>query len=310
MLNKSLWIITLVLLTPNLVFADEILSYGFEDWSEYNEYASPADKYIYTSPDEASWDDHSESTIVTQGGVDCGGNTAQSGSYYHHVQFNTTTNDTCLGRTGSSVNTRDYIGSNYAYPTGTRDNTHFGTVMTGPIGVIRFYMRVTDDWTSTQTNIDNGGGMKFVRWAIGTDYVDDNNNVLIKVMNDSDDTYPRVGIFDPATTNTAYYTPSVNWQDSYWHSFSIKSVNNGGGSFTVSVYIDDWDMEDTPTAERDIDLVTPGNGYYYRCSMFGNWSAVYPVNLMGMDIDNIEVWNSIPSAGGITSVILSGVTIQ
>lgn len=281
----------------------QILSYGFEDWQGYDGNNSPAPGYIYTHSDANTWQIHHDSTTVTMGGVACGGNSAYAGSYYHHVQFNDDTEDPCLGRIATSVNGRNNMGYNGSYPLGAHDTTHFGSLLTGPTAVLRFMFRTTDDWTSAQTGIDGGGGLKFVRWAIGRNYFGDDNNILVKIRNDGGATYPRFGIFNRGDNSTTLFTPTVNWQDGNWHAFTLHVERTAPGAYDVTIYLDAWEMSGPPLGSVSTTVPSPEGGGYYSCSFGGNWSARHPPNLMGIDFDNIEVWDSLPESVGTPPVM-------
>ena len=165
--------------------------------------------------------------------------------------------------------------------------------MTGNTGIIRFWFRTTGDWSSAQ-DVDGGGGLKFIRWAIGDDYISDDNNILIKMFNDGDSETPRLGIFNPSTSHTTYYQSLINFQDGNWHSIALKVVRdrNNNAVFDLSLYIDDWEMSGNPAISQNITLISPGNGYFYGVTLNGNWSAQHPENLMGMNIDDIQILDS------------------
>jgi hypothetical protein len=266
----------------NSVNAEKLIDYGFEDWVGFNGTSPPAPGYIFTSPslDTAGWTEHINSTIVTTGGIDCNNNTAYEGNYYQHVQTSSLAGvDNCLGGTAQTTNVRNYIGADYEYPdTGEHNTIHFGDIMTGDTAVIRFMFRVTDDWESLDNDIvDNGGGMKFIRWGIGDHFGDnvmgDSNNILIKLRYDYGEAYPRIGIYNDNDSGMTYGSHSINWQDGEWHAFGMKSVRGGVGEYSVSLYLDDWDMN-TPYVTKDTIVPDPGNGRYYRVNLVSNWGGV------------------------------------
>ena len=295
---KKFILIGIALLITSTSFATKILDYGFEDFDAYNGGASPADGYIFTHTEASLWTTHMGCTQVTQGGASCSGNTAYAGSYYLHTGYHSGATDSCLGAVGR-VNSIASFGLDGDYPTGTTNDVHFGTEMTEATAVWRFYFRVTDDWSSAANDvIDAGGGMKFLRVAIGGDFIDDNRNVLVKLRYDYGTSSPRIGIYDGNANNTTYGTQG-DWQDGEWHAFTVKSVRTGAGAYTVSIYLDDWDMESAPMHSRATIVPTPGDGSYGYAAVNGNWSAQFPVNTIGMDYDNFEVWDSLPIAAGL-----------
>ncbi len=291
----------LLLFSPAICRAEKIIEYGFEDWIGFDGENSPAAGYIFTTPtgDAGGWGDHLSSTIGTTGGINCNGNTAFAGSYYQHVQTSSNHIDPCLGKTADTTNVRDYIGANYSRPLGEHDTSYFGSLLTGDTAVLRFHFRTTDDWSSDSNDvIDAGGGMKFIRWAVGSDVIGDDNNILIKARFDEDLPYPRIGIFDRADNSVTYGTHSVNWQDGDWHSFAVKSVRdeNTPGIYQVSIYLDDWNML-SPILVKSTTVPDYGDGFYHRVCLVANWSGVTNIpNLCGMDFDTIEVWNSMPDS--------------
>ncbi|MFH1710964.1 MAG: dockerin type I domain-containing protein [Nanoarchaeota archaeon] len=292
-----------------------VLSYGYEGatgWSsDPNDYSSPAPGYIHTQPTLDMFDDHRYSVIVTEGGGDCGGS-AYEGQYFLHVQTSPRAYDPCLGRIADAVNERNFIGrpNTDSYPTGSTDNTHFGTVLAGETDVtLRFYFRTTGDWTSANggyrpdgslnPNLDAGGGMKWTRWGIGRDYHGDANNILILVGNDLDSLDPYFDIGDDSGTTWGEmhnrFNSGINWQDGNWHSYIQHSHRIDATHFEVSLWLDDWNMENTPFATTIIGVPDAGNGGYYFLGLpSNNWCASYPQNIIGVDMDQVEVWAGLP----------------
>ena len=275
-----------------------VIKYGFEDWDGWSANTSPADGWIFTQPAESYFTDCRDSTIGTTGGVSCDSNTAYAGSYYMHTQYSTGGgSDLRLGRTASSVNHRLYIGYNGGYPTsGTHDTTDFSTAITSGTATLRFRFRVTGNWTSSQTGIDDGGGQKWIRWGASGDFQTDTGSLLIKIQNSGDDLNPSMLIrdFNPGGTPTGTtFTNAGNWQDGEWHSFCLVAVDNSSGNYTISVWVDDWDMENSYNASRNA-RVDVGLGGFHLLALNGNWSGQYPSSLMGMDYDDIEVWDGLP----------------
>ena len=303
--NLSMFLFLLFILIPVHSFAGtKVVDYGFEDWSGWNGVQSPAVGWIFSQPAESYFYDNSDSTIVVGGGSSCDDNRPYNGQYYYHTQFNTSRTDPCLGRTASSLNHRMYIGYGGSYPTGTKDSAIFQEIVPSKTETLRFKFRVTGDWSSAQSGIDEGGGMKFIRQAIGRSYFSDSNNILVKLLNDGDSTYPKFGIYNYGSNSTTYYTPKVNWQDGEWHSFTMKAVNTGSLEYTVSIYLDDWEMAGSPLGVRVVTMGSSESDGFYSISLNGNWSAKYPSNLMGMDFDNFEVWDGTPDSDDSSSITI------
>lgn len=268
-----------------------VIDYGFEDFVAYDGNNSPAPGYIFSTSSTTFWSRHINSTHVVQSSCD----TPYAGTYYHHTQWCTTVSDPCLGGTATYPNPYNQIGVNGTYPLGTKDTTDLDTAITSDTCLIRFYFRCSDDWTSAQTGIDGGGGLKFVR-MYGNGGIGDDSTVLLKMRNDDDSTDPRLGIFDPSTSSTTMYSTGINYQDGDWHSVVFKGTRNNdtnsANNATLSVWIDDWDMVGTPI-EQTITCPLLGDAWGF-IALGQNWSAMVPPNLMSMDVDKVEVWDGIP----------------
>lgn len=293
----------MVFCSCNVLFAGTLVfDYGFEDWSGWSGTASPADGWIFSQPSVDYFIDNRDSTIGTMGGVNCDGNTAYSGSYYYHTQFYTGATDSCLGHAASSINHRMFIGYNGEYPdSGTRNTTLFNNVVTSSSSTLRFRFRCTGDWTSTNSVMDGGGGEKFIRWPIGQEYYGDANNLEIKILVDGDSENGQIGIHDynyGGSQTTHFFPTAINWQDGNWHSFVMLAEATAPQTFLVSIYLDDWEMASSALASWTchLDPTEAPTNQFYAASFNGNWSANYPVALIGMDFDDIQVWDGLPDS--------------
>lgn len=286
-------IVSVFLCHSPLIAGTQIMSYGFEDWQGFNGNNSPAQGYIFSTDYESYWERHFTSTLVLESGA-CG--SAFEGNYYHHTQFFTGGADPCLGRTATSINAATNMGYNGTYPLGTKNTTDFSQHITSSTITIRFYFRTTGAWTSVNDAIDNGGGLKWIRlYGAGTG---DAASVLLKMLNDGDSTTPRLGIYNAGSPGYHWFTPGAYFQDGNWHSVVMRAVrnndNNQPDNMTMTVWIDDWHMVG---AGHSFTYTVPALGDHYTlCALNANWSAQYPVALMGMDIDLVEVWDGEPDS--------------
>lgn len=61
----------------------------------------------------------------------------------------------------------------------------------------------------------------------------------------------------------------------------------------VNVWWDNVDMTGDPDGSAD--AYQPGYGSQYsHITLFVNWGATYPDSDMGIDLDDIEIWEGIP----------------
>lgn len=277
----------------NSLAASKIIDYGFEDWTG-DENTTP--NYIYSSSASGYWADHTVSNQVKNTSSDCGNRTAHTGTYYIHRQFNTSLTDSCLGGVAQSINDHGNIGLGGTYPSGSGDKTNLSAAITGNTLTFRVWFRVNGDW-KTQSGM---GLCKFFR-LYGTGGATDTATSIVHVSA-GNNTDTRFFIYDPGVEpasvyGTAFYSGS-DLQDGNWHSLSVKVVrnydDNRTGNVTTSVWFDDWDMAGEADGTRTITCSTFGSAFHY-INMTQNWSATYPSTLMGIDFDDIEVWDGIPN---------------
>jgi hypothetical protein len=160
---------------------------------------------------------------------------------------------------------------------------------------VRFSFRLTGDWTSANDAADNGGGLKFIR-VNGNGRVGDEAGALIKLRLDGDSTDPRWNLYDPGTHRNTYFRTGVNIKDGNWHTMSFRVVlnntSNSSNNVTMTFWVDDWNMQGQGQSHT-VTCSNFGTGFYSN-ELFTNWSASTPVNPMGMDLDNLEVWDGLP----------------
>ena len=285
MVNKLI----LLLLFPIIILAQatKLIDYGFEDYTGDVE-TTPG--YIFTGSASTYWDDHLASTEVVS---NCNGETAHSGTYYLHQNFYTGGTDACLGGAPSSVNDHGNVGLNSTYPTtGYGDNTQFSTDITSDTLVVRFYLRTQGNWAS----VSPAGNCKFTR-TYGTGGGADNSSLITHYNTSANAVY----IYDPsiisygtgATLTTSLYNGN-------WHGMAVMIVinnhTNSSGNITASVWWDDYDMSGSPILTRTVTCPAWGSAFNYF-DFWQNWSATYPTGSMGIDVDDIQVWDGFPTSG-------------
>jgi hypothetical protein len=279
-------LLLIILIATQYVFSQtKLIDYGFEDFTG-NVETTPG--YLFTSSAATYWNDHIQSTEVVSS---CNGLTAHTGNYYLHQNFYSGAIDPCLGSTPSSVNDHGNVGFNGSYPTtGIGDNTDFQYDITTDVLVVRFYLRTQGNWAA----VNPGGKCKFTR-TYGTGGAGDNSS-LITHYDVSDN---RLQIYDPSSlsygSGVVLPTSLYNGQ---WHAFALRIVinnhNNSTGNITASVWWDDYEMAGNPILTRTVTCPSWGNAFRYF-DFWQNWSATYPSGSMGIDVDDIEVWDGMPN---------------
>ncbi len=205
----------------------------------------------------------------------------------------------------------DYnYGYNGSLPTNSGDNTNFASDITSNIQVVRFYFRTTGTWkTQIKTTGGNMGYLKFIRVYGSAGEGDDACAHLHLSARDNTDTQFR--FWDPGGRVWNIFNSGVDLQDGDWHSvvFKVTRNNNTGatGNITMEAWFDDWGMtgDGHPTV-----TTSPTFGDNFQRTVFpGNWSATFPSTAMGIDIDNIEIWNGVPT-DTLTAIIDANKTFQ
>lgn len=274
----------LFILIPFLVYG-QLIDYGFEDYTG-NVETSPG--YIFTATASSYWSNHVNSTQVVS---NCSGLTAYAGTYYLHRQFNTAISDACLGGVSESINDHGNVGINGSYPTtGIGDNTLFETDMTTDTMLVRYYVRSTGNW-GAQGGL---GYCKFFRIYGTGGGADDASLITHFTIGGS-----RVAIYDPSLISYGSWadTPTSLYNGN-WHAYAVKIVinnkTNSSGNITASIWFDDYYLTGAPLLTRTITCPDWGTDFSHFC-FAQNWSATYPTALMGMDIDNVQVWDGMPT---------------
>jgi len=165
--------------------------------------------------------------------------------------------------------------------------------------VFRCRFRTTDEWKN-QTSV-YGYCKCFRLYGIGGGTDPASAIVHLSRANPTNTTF---FIYDPSILSYAHFSAGRDLIDGNWHSIGVKVVRNNdinaSGNVTVSVWWDDYNLTSNPTATKTITCPEFGGGFQY-IQMAQNWSATYPTSLMGIDFDDIEVWDGMPTSGNLSS---------
>jgi hypothetical protein len=269
-----------------------IIDSSFEEVTGLTGSQEPVDNYIFATSYESYWLAHIAGTEVIS---NCDGRRAYDGNYYWHLNFYTGATDPCLGTRPTSVNSHSNVGVDRAYPTGAQYQRDLTQATLSDTITIRFYFRVTGNWTSSN-GTDGGGGLKFIR-VYGNGPSGDNSAALLKYRNDGDSTDPRWYVYDPGRSpHYSNVSTGINTQDGEWHSIAYKvrinNTNNTSGNIDTTFWVDDWNMRG-PGYSTTITASTFGSDFR-SIELFANWSADPVDDDMGIDIDKFEVWDGTP----------------
>lgn len=294
-LSKVIRIILFILFLSTPVWAaTKLIDYGFEDWTGN---ADTTSGYLVSSSESGYWTIHKNVTEVFETG-DCVDRAAHTGSYFWHQNYSTATSS-CGSITGSAQGYNN-IGYNAFYPSGSGDSTDLETDIDSNTGVVRFYFRTVGNWkTQVKTGGGNMGYLKFIRfWSTGGAADSAAAHLHLRVRDNTNTTFFLADESGADFWGTQY-TAGVDLIDGNWHSVVFKVVRNNDtqatGNVTKTVWFDDWDMTGDGTS-RTVTEATFSN-HFEKVSITGNWSATFPSTFMGIDIDDIEVWDGLPTAG-------------
>lgn len=139
--------------------------------------------------------------------------------------------------------------------------------------------------------------MKFIR-------VYGENSVSDSILQISDDgsqfdisDHPHPDVQNPAWSDYHnIFTAPINWNDGLWHSvvMVLERLNDTdtAPNLMVSVWWDDWYMSDLPDGEAEIYVSDFGESFSH-IAPFVNWGATFPDSSMGIDMDNLEIWDGV-----------------
>ena len=266
----------------------KVLDYGFEDWTGN---ADTTPNYFSSTSYQEYWTTHKTNTEVISS---CNGNLPHGGNFYFHQNFYEGF-DPCLGTTPTGINPHTNIGINLQYPSDPKNNLNLRTDILTDTMTIRFYFRTTGNWPNSA---DLSPMMKFIRvYGAGT------TSAIIHISEDGTTfdiaDHPAPDNPDPSWGDYHnIFTAPINWNDGEWHSISavieLLNPDNVYPNVRYDVWWDNWDMEGS--ADGSADVYHPGfDSDFVHISLFVNWGARYPDNSMGLDMDDIEIWDGIPT---------------
>jgi len=264
------------------VQAEMVFSYGFEDWGGS---IATTPSYPIGSAYSSYCDEHAAITEVVQEYQGC---SAHSGNYYILISHaNASLNPPVPGITGGGAQPRMNfgIGQHAAGSNcGQDDSFDLADVNTGEFFVT--FWAYTSDWTPVANTPD--AKLKWVRfyYALGADqalwYITRNHHNVNE---------PRFRIDGSGDYINGGSEPS--FADGSWHKFSLYCNYNT----EVSAI---WYDEENPTLDNAYLL---REGYPFNAStrpdpivIVGNWSAHNPTAPVFHGIDDIEIWDGLPTA--------------
>ena len=284
-------VIALFMFGVNIAYADKVIDYGFEDWTGD---ADTTPGYIYGSDYLEYWNAHKAATeIILNGDSDCVGD-AHSGDYYFHQQIQGSPNvplfDACGDIEHGSVQAYNQVVSDANYPPDSGNDIDLLESINSDTMLTRFWFRTTGNWkTQIKTTGGNMGYNKFIRFITAG-----HGGVLI-MLRVRDEPTTTFYIWDSTDLFSHQFDSGIDLTDGEWHSIVVRSVvnNRDPGSVTQTVWWDDWEMEGDGFS-REVFVGGLESGGIFRMNIIDNWSATYPTTLMGIDIDDIEVWDGLP----------------
>ena len=239
---------------------------------------------------------------MANGDTDCGSRNAYEGTHYLHRNFYAGAEDPCLGTTPGSSNTHSNLGLNGVFdnsycPGGSKDTTNLLTAITSNTMVLKFRFRTTGTWKGQTAS--GGGTLGLLKWirlyGNGTGGVSDDRCAFV-----------HIGAAEPGGDFWTIYSSGNGWiyfhnapniNDGNWHSMSVKWVrlNNTDTDPNVNVQVwwDNWNMTGNPDGEEDCHAPYFGNEFHHIVFQ-SNFSGSIPASDMGLDIDQVELWNGEP----------------
>jgi len=279
---------------PDPMPSGMVLCYGFEDWTG-DMYTTPG--YPITSGYSEYMEIHDECTEVISS-YDANEMdqtwTPHSGEYYLLLNRHDAVplNPSVPGITSGSVNSR----SNLAYggEFGGLNKINIESAITTGELFIRFWARFNRGHYGIFVNRDGDSsnpypGMKFIR--VHTDDNEPSSNIFMSI--NTDGVSPKIYIAQTSSGGSHGSIIVPNAYDGNWHKFSMYIDFNNGivkqwydvGEETLDNAIQTWD-NDGPIGDAT---------HVTYVSLKGNFAAKYPVNEIYSGLDDIEVWDRIPS---------------
>lgn len=289
--------ILVLFVVSNAMSATQMLSYGFEDWSGD---ATTTSGYIFGSNASGYWDQHVNVTHVvescTVGGVSW---TPKTGSYFWYTNAYEGESDSCLNHAGH-VGTYAQFGMGPA-TYGNNPDFHYGDTINYASGDRELYAKF-------DVRIDPN--YKTVSWVYSSGSACVQSAAHLKLFR----TYTRTDGTDGGILYLSYdnklgfcFTGEVSWSrnvdlvvdhdidliDGEWHTVEVylKLQDTAGEGYgTVQTWVDGEQIHNS----ADLPMDATDNDFVYSYLM-NNFSSCYPTGHMSMAVDNIEIWDGIPT---------------
>ena len=259
----------------------KVIDYGFESCTGY----------VFTTDYTSR---HASGTeVVSSGDSDCGSRNAHSGTKYFHRNFYTGGTDACLGTKPEHIYAHCNLGWNGTFdnsfcPGGSKNTGRLNALINSDVMFTRFWFRTTGNWPNTGM-----GNMKFLRFY-GNGGTGDPAGCFVHIMSNG---YTFM-IYDYLHYDWNYNNSGINWNDGNWHSICVKvellNHTNTDPNLEITVWWDDWNMASAPAASEQVGYPKFGTGFDHIVFQ-SNWSATYPSSDMGIDLDDIELWDGMPT---------------
>ena len=280
-LKKSALVFILVCGFASHCFAaDLIYSSGFEI----------ADTYPFAQAAQVSCDAHEAATeVVTSYDAATEANwTPRTGDYMFLQNDSRFIMDPTVpgitGTTDQNVNASNDIGRNGGF-CDTSGPFDIGVSIPGDEIYISFYARLSGGWDD---DIVNGGRCKWVKFETN----DSSHDIFWHLWTDNEGSELH---YDNVTRDTATLTDRT---DGNWHKYSFYA-NLDTGRFTAWY---DVETETFDNATMDATLGAFGSSNTFdHANIQANFSAQFPSAIMFHAIDDIEVWDGLPTSNGSSS---------
>jgi len=279
---------------PEILPDGMVFCYGFEDWTGD---ADTTPDYFSSTGYAEYWESHElSSEVVESGDPSCGSRDAYDGNYYFHQNFFEGEVDPCLGTQPNSINPHTNIGESGQYPSDPKNNLIIDHAVTSNVLAIRFWFRTNGDWPNAVSN-----GLKFIRVYGGAGAGDSSSFMLL--IDDDGSGFDLTDSPHPDDTDPSWsdyhnvFDSPIDWTDQEWHNvvLVVNRLNdeNAAPNVNVSVWWDNWDMEGAPDGTAET-YIAHYDDTYRHTALFVNWGATYPDSDMGIDLDEIEIWDGVP----------------
>jgi len=298
-MKKFTWVLFLFfsfIISSDISAAQKIIDYGFEVQDGWDGLVGSAQGYPVTSSALSYWSDHENSTdIVSSYYANEMGQTwlPHSGSNFF-IQNDSDSfqmDPSVPGISQGTVNGRNIIGGTFPY--GGEDKTSINAEITTGEIFVRFWARQNRGWST----IADGGKNKWIRFYTPGHVVGD----TIYMHLGTDSISPEMYFYcsgEPGPWIPSESGPSLtNAYDGNWHKYSMY-VNWNTGTILAWYDVDNETTENATktyqAADGSLGSSPASNPDYVIIK--SNYSAKAPTEETYHAIDDIEIWDGMPTA--------------